>query len=409
MLVSLQPFRFVSIMMLSHPLVMLWGLLSIWIWLLWSRRQKHGWALLLGVFVGWAAITRPLDALCFALPIGAGILWDLPGKATAHWLVTFGLIAGGAAPFLTVQFIEDYGITGNLLDTPHYNYSAHEYPGMVLGFMPFNPEWKQPSSLLQKQDYYDYFIVPGLKSHTAGSIVPNLYKSRLPMMLQTDLPDTLLLILVPMGILGLTDPRRWVIWSTLPSFLGAYSCFPAFLMQYALPAALPLVLTLVLGIRTVAETWPGRQRAIGTILTLLLASFAMTTLPGFNPNAYDQGWSWPVMTAAHTRLPQEVQTPAVVLFPYHPRHNFHEEPVSNVDVAWPDDEPIIHLQDLGMERDREIAAYYAKTQPDRDVYVFDRRRLLVIPQGKPKDFLAYLKDRRAPEAPSRRATEPARR
>jgi len=178
-------------------------------------------------------------------------------------------------------------------------------------------------------------------------------------------------------------------------------------MQYALPAALPLVLTLVLGIRTVAETWPGRQQAIGTILTLPVASLTMTTLPGLNRNVYDKGWSWPVMTAVHTLLPKAVRPPAVVLFPFHLGDSTHEEPVYNVDVAWPDDAPIIRVQDLGMERDQEIAAYYAKTQPDRNFYVFDRRDGSVHPLGKPREFLAYLKGKLAAQATTRPANRAA--
>ncbi len=209
-------------------------------------------------------------------------------------------------------------------------------------------------------------------------------------MLVADFSDKLEFTLVPVGLLGLTSFPRGVVWSILPAFVGAYCMLSAFLPHYALPAALPLLLMLILGIRAVADTWPGQRRVVETALTLAVASLAVTALPGLKRHAYDQGGFWPVMTAVHTLLPKAVRPPAVVLFPYDPADNFHEEPVYNIDVAWPDDAPIIHAQDLGIERDREIALYYARTQPDRNFYVFDRRHFVVISLGKPKEFLARL-------------------
>ncbi|MDB5301841.1 MAG: hypothetical protein JWO87_3504, partial [Phycisphaerales bacterium] len=48
-----------------------------------------------------------------------------------------------------------------------------------------------------------------------------------------------------------------------------------------------------------------------------------------------------------------------------------EEPVYNTDVAWPDDAPVIRAHDLGDARNREIYAYYARTQPECMFYRFD--------------------------------------
>ncbi|MDB5333383.1 MAG: hypothetical protein JWP03_4534 [Phycisphaerales bacterium] len=70
-------------------------------------------------------------------------------------------------------------------------------------------------------------------------------------------------------------------------------------------------------------------------------------------------------------LDTNVTTPAVVLFVYYPGGLFFEEPVYNTSTAWPDDAPIIRAHDLGDARNREIFAYYARTQPDRMFYRFD--------------------------------------
>jgi hypothetical protein len=405
LLLSSRPFRLASIMILSHPIAWLWSLLAVWVWMCWRRRQEHGLALLLGVLFGWAAITRPLDALCFAAPVTVGVLLDLRGKTAARWCSVLGLVTAGAIPFVVIQLVADYGITGHVLDTPYQRYLTQYFPGLTLGFAPFNRQWTPQTDLLQKRVYYETFIVPMLETHTIPSILSGLYNFRLPLVFQANLPATILLILLPAGILGLTDLERRVAWSILPLFVAAYATFPAFLPHYTLAVSLPIALMLSLGVRAVTETWPRPKRTIDVFLTMMVVSFAASAMPGIKPDAFDQDGRWPVMTAVHERLPHMVQAPAVVLFPFRRSDNPHEEPVYNVDVAWPDDAPIIHAQHLGLERDREIAAYYAKTQPDRNFYVFDRRDYSVHSFGKAKDFLAYLTTRLAggadPHPPTR--------
>ena len=51
--------------------------------------------------------------------------------------------------------------------------------------------------------------------------------------------------------------------------------------------------------------------------------------------------------------------------------SLQEEPVYNTASAWPDDAPVVFAHDLGA-RNREIFAYYAKTQPTRLFYRWDR-------------------------------------
>jgi len=87
--------------------------------------------------------------------------------------------------------------------------------------------------------------------------------------------------------------------------------------------------------------------------------------------------SWPATTFNYEILPTQVKTPALVLYRYYrPKNgvlegNPNDEPVYNVDVAWPDDAAIIRAHDLGA-RNGEIFDYYAKIQPGRNVYVVDR-------------------------------------
>ncbi len=51
--------------------------------------------------------------------------------------------------------------------------------------------------------------------------------------------------------------------------------------------------------------------------------------------------------------------------------SFHDDPVYNDTVAWPDDAKIIRARDLGPEKDRDIFRYYAQRQPARVFYIYD--------------------------------------
>ena len=82
----------------------------------------------------------------------------------------------------------------------------------------------------------------------------------------------------------------------------------------------------------------------------------------------------PYLKVVSQVMRQNLEEPAVVLFAYQPGGNFREEPVYNTDVAWPDDATIIRAHDLGKVRNQAIFDYYARTQPERTFYSFDRSR-----------------------------------
>jgi hypothetical protein len=78
----------------------------------------------------------------------------------------------------------------------------------------------------------------------------------------------------------------------------------------------------------------------------------------------------------------------VILFTYKTGVNIIEEPVYNTTVAWPDDAAVIRAHDLG-DRNREILDYYARTQPERVFYRYDRAsNTLSPPLGTAKSLAA---------------------
>ena len=74
MILATPQFRIMSTDVLSQVPAMVLGLATIWAWSAWRERMRPGWAIRIGAFAGWAAITRPVDAIVFALPVGVGMV-----------------------------------------------------------------------------------------------------------------------------------------------------------------------------------------------------------------------------------------------------------------------------------------------------------------------------------------------
>src|SRR5213078_627073 len=68
-----------TMVMAQAPLTAL-VLLAFWSWLRWRQTGRLGWMALAGAAMGWAAITRPVDALAFAIPIGLATVWEIRGE-----------------------------------------------------------------------------------------------------------------------------------------------------------------------------------------------------------------------------------------------------------------------------------------------------------------------------------------
>src|SRR4029079_18707769 len=97
---------------------------------------------------------------------------------------------------------------------------------------------------------------------------------------------------------------------------------------------------------------------------------AIASLPQFDPARRSPPEYNSVLTAVNVRLPDTIQTPAIVLFRFTDIDNVHDEPVYNVETANPDNAKIIRAHDLG-PRNIELFNYYATRQPNRHVSVFD--------------------------------------
>lgn len=382
LLVATPLFRAFSVYMLSQGPATLLGLAMIWAWLRWrsaqaSRRSaaRVSYALLIGACAGWGAVTRPVDALAFAVPVGLTMLIDLRRNATRKQsLGSMALIVGAALPFLVLQATFDHSVTGKAFETPYVLYLEQNQPGSKFGTLSSAPNERPASALPQKQAFFD-----GLAAMQAEHRWPRIITAtaeRLAGVIGVSLCSLLLAPLLAAGFLvGITaaPDRRWrTVLAIPPLFFALYLLNPYFLKHYAIPLVPIASMTVVLGVRAIAQLFrtPGRRQVAGVVLTIGVAAVAIASLPEVDRRVRDENSNHEQLDRINSTLSMQVRAPAVVLFRYAPSAGF-QEPVYNIDVCWPDDAPVIRAHDLGV-RDREIGRYYALRQPWRHFYLYDR-------------------------------------
>ncbi|HEX8916802.1 MAG TPA: glycosyltransferase family 39 protein, partial [Humisphaera sp.] len=420
---SLSFFRMYSVLLTSHEPTLLLGLLLAWGYLRWRRSaggRRGGWCAFVGAAAGWAAITRPADAVCFALPVGVAMLLDLlrpvprgtgvrpapsgsAGRkaktderreheptphATGGWrgvAATLLLLVVGAAPFLALQGWMNVGVTGRLLGLPYALYHDRDQPGTGFGFHRLDPSAEPASVVPQKRAHYATFYRRYAERHQPDRVLGWWGRLYLPLAADAALPGRAALVLLPVGLLGLSgDRRRWAVAAALPLLLVTYFLNTFFLEHYALAAVPAAVLLATLGMRQLAAA---AGRAWGPrVFAGLAAGFValcLSVLPETNavwaalrqPEVGDETFKSAVMTvraAIPTASEQDIHKPAIVLVRWAPGADVQAEPVYNVDTVWPDDAAVIFAHDLGPERNRELFRYYAAREPGRTVYVWDR-------------------------------------
>ena len=218
---SLSWFRVYSILLTGHVPMLLMGLLLVWAFLRWREAHKIRWAVLMGAMAGWAAITRPADAVIFALPVSALVLWELFRRWDARTLLAPIVIVAAASPFLMLQVIFDSGVTGHALRAPYAYYLEQDQPGSAFGFHAYDPSARPQSTLAQKQENYDQWVRPYLSHHTPGEVAGRWAHMYFPQIADVTMPCRLLLIFFPVGLLGLVDSRRWILWVTFSAIRDA--------------------------------------------------------------------------------------------------------------------------------------------------------------------------------------------
>lgn len=371
MFVGLSLLRMLSVMSLSAVPALLLGMLVVYAWLRWRRQRGSGWLVVLGIASGWLAITRPVDALCYCVPTWLLLMFDLRRERFTATLRAVSLLVASAAPLLAIQLVFNRGVTGRWLTTPFSFYTQRDYPNVSLGFGSYDPSATPASSIPQKREYYEKSVKEMLRQHTAGNVAQDWATRRYRTLLRESLPDPLLVVLVPMGLLGLTRRRHAVLLLAVPLFAVFYSLYPFFIVHYVIIVAPAVILLALLAWTQVPALWPRAGRPLATMGALILVGLTVLSLPEFHRTAADEFFKSPVHPHVNALLASLPHQPAVVLFKYAPGQSLEEEPVYNAGVAWPDDAKVIRAHDLG-DRNAEIFKYYAQREPDRAFYRYDR-------------------------------------
>jgi hypothetical protein len=368
---------------------LLYGLAAILAWLRWRQRTTAGRAVWVGVALGLAAVTRPVDALIFGLPIGIAMVgrgpWQLRCRAVAA-------VAVGVAPFLALQITINRGVTGEFFRTPFRMYADQDYPGTAYGFHPFDSNARPLSTLLQKQSLYHEYL-PAIAAHRWATawqrqIIPlgNYSPARLQSVVMQASPCAwpLLLLLAPLSLVKLTRPTAVVI-AGAPLFCLLYVPYVFFFFHYVLPAAAGMILAILAGGRAVEQLLPRWRRAVAAGVVLFTGGLAVAAWPQFDSTITDVAFASKMLADVNTAMANLPHKPAVVLFKYNPERDNHTEPVYNADAAWPDNAGVIRAHDLG-SRNIEIIRYYAARQPRRYFYIYDEKTAEVIPLGWASDL-----------------------
>ncbi len=367
-------FRFLSIVPIAQVPALLLGLTATFATLRWIATRKPSWIIACGAAIGWAAITRPLDAIVYAVPLGVLILFtQYRAKVPARdWgkLIACGVIP--LLPFLALQLTINHRVTGNVLQTPFSYYAQRDLPGTAYGFHPFDPARRPASSLPEKNIYFDEEVVPMLRHHTPGQVLANWFKHRAKATAGEMVGDMLLFIPVPAGLLCLRDPRRWVVVSFVLVWCVLYS-FYAFSFAHYYVAVLPSVPVLIFaGFESIWRFHPSARDVVRGIRVVLPAAIAIMAMPQIKRDVKDQFVDCYIEEPMR-RFEQSIPEPrSIILVRWGPQSVASWELVYNIHDSWPDDARVIRAHDLGAERNIELYRYYAKIQPDRAVYLHDR-------------------------------------
>ena len=172
--------------------------------------------------------------------------------------------------------IENKGVTGQWLKTPYRLYADLFTPQMSFGFHEFDPTIRPQTTLPQRQAYYDEFTIPAAQAHRPDRILSTWLKIRFPLLAKVDLPNRLLLLLFPLGLIQLKRRCGLALCAVLPIYLAFYSLFAYLLPVYCIVIAPPITALVLLGKKFLQHVAGPRQAAMEVFLTIAIAALCIS-------------------------------------------------------------------------------------------------------------------------------------
>jgi hypothetical protein len=357
----------------------LW-LVSWWALFRWRRDRRRRWLLALAAAIGWAAITRPLTTLAFAVPVGVIVIRDV---ARLKLWRDFGFAVGLGTAILGIIPLWSAETTGNWRVSPLTLYTRDYLPYDKPGF---GVDSTPPARVLQpvnKETYYGFFDEH--VKHTPSNL-PRIVLERLQVIAhdQWSGPRLALVPFVVIGLFAMNAEAVFALVCSLALFVAylSYGHWSHWTLYYF--EAMP-VLSLLAGLglwRVIgwarapcADRRIVRLAVSACVVVALLAAFELETWRGKRRQMAE----WDVtIRALIDRLPM----PAAVIFVhYAPRIGPHARIVTNSPHL--SDDPVWIVNDLG-PRDSELMRYAGPRIPlafqeDAGTFEIDRKLLRLSP------------------------------
>jgi hypothetical protein len=341
-------------------------LASWWLLLDWRESRRLRWLMCLALAIGWCAITRPLTALAFAVPIGVVVVRD--ALRLRLWRGLAMACALGIA-VLAILPLWSAKTTGDWRLSPIELYRKDYLPFDKMGFTPdLSPPRRTVSPVLKTT--YDYFLTPR-KEQTLDALPRTMWDRGVQLTIalfeESRLP---LLPLAVIGMLFASGPIRFGVASAGLALLAhlPYAHWAPWTVYYL--ETVP-VFAAVTGIglwkvaRRVAAT-ERRMRVSVALAFVVVAAFAVPTVQKWRMDhrtrsAFDRRFAQQI-----SQLPSQ---PAIVFVQYTPRVAQHVSVVftsANLGQA-----PVWVVHDLG-SRNEKLRAL----APDRASFDFDEDQLV---------------------------------
>jgi hypothetical protein len=376
LLVTRPYVRLLSLMLLSEMPEMVAILAMFAAWLRWRRGREIRWAVATAAAAGWAGITRPLDALCFALPVAIAMIWEIlacpspgqSGRAALGRTAAFCLMA--LSPFAVLQIVQNVGITGKWDEFPEARYHLLNFSVPAMGFGPYDVS-RLPQGISAAKQKFAFLQLDLYLHRTFAHELAAWYSTRFIELRFVTLPAAVLTVLIPIALARWRDVRRLVFAAGLVLFAVGYFITVYQLNFYMIPATPAVVVLVLAGWEGLQWAWPRQRRVIAPVVALTLIGMSAWQLPEINSSVrpvLPSGEQLKQIAADCQALPAG----SVVLFPFdEEKISLNSYPVFNEDVAWPDDAPIVRATDLGAEQNWKLFDYYAHIQPGRRFYRYD--------------------------------------
>jgi hypothetical protein len=342
---------------------------SWWALLNWRDTRRRHWLLLVALFMGWCAITRPLTALAFAIPIAVVVLRDV-GRLNRWMDLALAMLVGTAV--VAILPLWSAKTTGSWRVTPIELYRRDYMAYDKVGFTVDTAAPRRGETPVLKA-LNEYFLAPHMQQTVARlpltayerfvSVTAAFFQNwRLP-----------LLVFALAGFLAMNAALRFAMFSALSTFLAhlSYAHYPGWTIYYFETAAAISTLTAV-GLWHMARVILAEDREMKVaagLATILLVAFGAVNWVHWRAEHYARAGFDRLFAREIQKLPAR---PAIVFIHYTPRSDQHISVVFN----YPDlnAAPVWVVHDLG-PRNAELR----RLAPNRASFDFDEDQLMDVP------------------------------